>query len=62
MTVTNPNYDRHGMKPMILKNNEKYDSDFKKEEKHHMDEMEKMQEDAKTDDEKSSDKNHGGDK
>ncbi|MEY8598343.1 MULTISPECIES: cytochrome aa3 quinol oxidase subunit II [Mammaliicoccus] len=66
VTVTNPNYERHGMKPMILKNNEKYDSEFKKEEEHHMDEMEKISEDAKNEDEKgnnqSSNKNHGGDK
>ena len=28
--ITNPNYERHGMKPMILGNNEKYDNEFKK--------------------------------
>ena len=61
MTVTNPNYDRHGMKPMILKNNEKYDSDFKKK-KNIIWMKWKNARRCKTDDEKSSDKNHGGDK
>ena len=28
--MTNANYERHGMKPIILGNNEKYDNEFKK--------------------------------
>ena len=45
--ITNPNYERHGMKPMILGNNEKYDSEFKKEEDHNSKEMEKISKGAK---------------
>lgn len=40
------------MKAMILGNNEPYDSEFKDEESHNMDEMEKISEGAK--DEKAS--------
>ena len=61
--ITNANYERHGMKAMILGNNEPYDSEFKDEESHNMDEMEKISEGAK--DEKASkaekkDHEHGG--
>lgn len=45
--ITNPNYERHGMKPMILGNNEKYDNEFKKEEDHNSKEMEKISKGAK---------------
>ena len=60
MTVTNPNYDRHGMKPMILKNNENMTVTSKEENIIWM--KWKNARRCKTDDEKSSDKNHGGDK
>ena len=50
--ITNANYEPHGMKAMILGNNEPYDSEFKDEESHNMDEMEKISEGAK--DEKAS--------
>ena len=46
--ITNPNYERHGMKPMILGNNEKYDNEFKKEEDHNSKEMEKFLREQKT--------------
>ena len=39
--ITNANYKRHGMKPMILGNNDPYDNEFKKEEDHNSKEMEK---------------------
>ena len=45
--VTNANYERHGMKPMILGNNEKYDNEFKKEEDHNTKEMEKISKEEK---------------
>ncbi|MCS4486677.1 cytochrome aa3 quinol oxidase subunit II [Staphylococcus americanisciuri] len=47
VTVTNENYARHGMQPAILKNNEPYNNEFKKEEEHTMNEMESMHEGAK---------------
>ncbi|MCG3413403.1 cytochrome aa3 quinol oxidase subunit II [Staphylococcus massiliensis] len=61
--ITNPNYERHGMKAMILGNNESYDSEFKKEEDHNMDEMEEISEGAKSEDaskSKKKEKEHGG--
>lgn len=45
--VTNANYERHGMELNILKNDEPYDSEFKKSEAHTMDEMEAMHEGSK---------------
>ncbi|WP_436861380.1 cytochrome aa3 quinol oxidase subunit II [Staphylococcus caeli] len=50
--ITNANYERHGMKAMILGNDKPYDNEFKKDESHNMDEMEKISEGAK--DEKAS--------
>ncbi|MFO3688118.1 cytochrome aa3 quinol oxidase subunit II [Staphylococcus felis] len=47
--ITNVNYERHGMAINLLKNDEPYDNEFKKEEKHTMDEMESMQKGAKED-------------
>ena len=38
----NANYKRHGMKPMILGNNEKYDNEFKRKKDHNSKEMEKF--------------------
>lgn len=46
--MTNANYERHGMKPIILGNNEKYDNEFKKEEDHNSKEMEKFLKEQKT--------------
>ncbi|MCI2933376.1 cytochrome aa3 quinol oxidase subunit II [Staphylococcus haemolyticus] len=62
--ITNANYKRHGMKPMILGNNDPYDNEFKKEEDHNSKEMEKISKSAK--DENASkfgskaDNDHGG--
>jgi hypothetical protein len=61
--VTNANYERHGMKKMILRNNQPYNSEFKDSESHNMDEMEKISKGAK--DKKASeiekkDHEHGG--
>ncbi|QLK85699.1 cytochrome aa3 quinol oxidase subunit II [Staphylococcus sp. 17KM0847] len=60
VTVTNENYARHGMKPAILKNNEKYNNEFKKEEEHTMDEMESMHEGAKNAEAHKDHKSGGG--
>ena len=49
VTISNANYKRHGMTPMILGNNEKYDNEFKKKEKHNAKEMEKISKEAKDD-------------
>ena len=46
--VTNANYARHGMKPMILGNDDPYEGKFKDEEKHNHKEMEKSQNLLKT--------------
>lgn len=59
--ITNAMYKRHGMDAMILPNDKPYNNEFKKEESHNMDEMEKAQKGAK--DEKAEElnkKNHGG--
>jgi cytochrome aa3-600 menaquinol oxidase subunit 2 len=61
--ITNANYERHGMKKMILRNNQPYNSEFKDNESHNMDEMEKISKGAK--DKKASeiekkDHEHGG--
>src|SRR5699024_1355804 len=61
--ITNANYERHGMKAMILGNNEPYNSEFKDEESHNMDEMEKISEGAKDEQASESEKKdheHGG--
>ncbi|WP_108909074.1 cytochrome aa3 quinol oxidase subunit II [Staphylococcus nepalensis] len=61
--ITNANYERHGMKAMILGNNEPYNSKFKDEESHNMDEMEKISEGAKDEQASESEKKdheHGG--
>ncbi|PTG84849.1 cytochrome aa3 quinol oxidase subunit II [Staphylococcus chromogenes] len=55
--ITNPNYERHGMKVAILGNDEPYNNEFIKEEKHNMDEMESMHKGAKSE---SNDKSGGG--
>ena len=59
VTISNANYKRHGMTPMILGNNEKYDNEFKKKEKHNSKEMEKISKEAK-DDSPSKKDDHGG--
>lgn len=59
VTISNTNYKRHGMTPMILGNNEKYDNEFKKKEKHNAKEMEKISKEAK-DDSPSKKDDHGG--
>lgn len=43
VTVTNPQFERHDMKPQIIKNGEGYHED-----KHREDEMKKMEEDIQT--------------
>ncbi|MBA1352572.1 MULTISPECIES: cytochrome aa3 quinol oxidase subunit II [Staphylococcus] len=61
--ITNANYERHGMKAMILGNNEPYNSEFKDEESHNMDEMEKISEGAKDEEASKAEKKdheHGG--
>lgn len=45
--ITNANYERHGMKAMILGNDEPYNSEFKDEEKHNVEEMDKISKGAK---------------
>lgn len=59
--ITNVMYNRHGMKEMILPNDKPYNNEFKKEESHNMDEMEKAHKNSK--DKKASElekKNDGG--
>ncbi|WP_281673350.1 cytochrome aa3 quinol oxidase subunit II [Staphylococcus auricularis] len=63
--VTNPNYERHGMTPVILGNNEPYSDELKDEESHNMDEMEKVSEGAKDEkaselEKKDNEHEHGG--
>ncbi|UXR72228.1 cytochrome aa3 quinol oxidase subunit II [Staphylococcus sp. IVB6240] len=60
VTVTNENYPRHGMKPAILKNDEKYDNEFKKDEEHTIDEMESIQKGAKDAEAHKNHKSGGG--
>lgn len=43
VTVTNPQFERHNMEPMIIKNGEKYEAD-----KHYDKEMKKMEDDIQT--------------
>lgn len=59
--VTNANYERHGMKMMLLGNDEPYDNEFKKDESHNSAEMKKISKDAQ-DDNSSNNNNddHGG--
>ena len=61
--ITNANYERHGMKAMILGNKEPYDGKFKKDESHNMDEMEKISKGAKDKEAskiENKDQEHGG--
>ena len=60
VTVTNVNYPRHGMKPMILGNDDPYDSEFKDEETHNAKEMEKINKGAKDENASKADNDHGG--
>ena len=55
--MTNANYERHGMKPIILGNNEKYDNEFKKED-HNSKEMEKISKGAKDENASKLQKEH----
>ena len=58
--VTNANYARHGMKPMILGNDDPYEGKFKDEEKHNHKEMEKISKSAKDENASKHDDDHGG--
>lgn len=58
--ITNANYERHGMKAAILKNDQPFDNEFKKEQKHTMDEMESMHEGAKDAEAHKDHKSGGG--
>ncbi|MCP8713682.1 cytochrome aa3 quinol oxidase subunit II [Staphylococcus arlettae] len=61
--ISNANYERHGMKAMILGNDEPYNNEFKEEESHNMDEMEKLSEgskDNKASELEKNDQEHGG--
>ncbi|SUL33967.1 quinol oxidase polypeptide II QoxA [Staphylococcus aureus] len=44
--ITNANYKRHGMKLMILGNDEPYNNEFKKDESKNAKEMKKISKDA----------------
>lgn len=54
--ITNANYKRHGMKLMILGNDEPYNNEFKKDESKNAKEMKKISKDAQDQD----NDDHGG--
>ncbi|EHJ08478.1 cytochrome aa3 quinol oxidase subunit II [Staphylococcus simiae] len=54
--ITNANYKRHGMKMVILGNDEKYDNEFKKKEHKNSKEMKKLSKDVQDQD----NDDHGG--
>ncbi len=54
--ITNANYKRHGMKLMILGNDEPYNNEFKKDEWKNAKEMKKISKDAQDQD----NDDHGG--
>nr|WP_275432148.1 cytochrome aa3 quinol oxidase subunit II [Staphylococcus sp. ACRSN] len=61
--ITNANYERHGMKAMILGNKDPYNGVFKNDESHNMDEMEKISKGAKDKEAskiENKDQEHGG--
>nr|WP_244964481.1 cytochrome aa3 quinol oxidase subunit II [Listeria aquatica] len=55
VTVTNPQFERHDMDPMIIKNGEKYHSD-----KHYDKEMKKMEDDIQTNEFNKKESDHEG--